>query len=97
MFYRSEPFDESAPRRVTDLSLGGARVYTDIRRRPGERLEVELVPPEGEPFVVRAMVVWVQAVAPGGPALYDMGLKFTSASDDAAARLRAVLDTTATH
>ena len=95
VLYRSAPFAESAPRRVTDLSLGGARIYTDIRRRPGERLEVELQPPGGEPFVVRARVVWVQAVAPGGPALYDIGLKFTNATEDAASRLRAVLDPTA--
>ena len=95
VLYRSAPFADSAPRCVTDLSLGGARIYTDIRRRPGERLEVELLPPGGEPFVVQAMVVWVQAVAPGGPALYDIGLKFTHATEDAATRLRAVLDTTA--
>jgi hypothetical protein len=95
VLYRSAPFATSAPRRVTDLSLGGARIYTDIRRRPGERLEVELLPPQGEPFVVRATVVWVQAVAPGGPALYDIGLKFTDATDEDAERLRAVLDGTA--
>ena len=75
------------------MSLGGARVYSDIRRRPGERLEVELFPPDGESFVVGAMVVWVQAVAPGGPALYDVGLKFTDAPGAASAtRLRAVLE-----
>src|SRR5688500_1270976 len=92
ILYRSAPFTESVPRRVTDVSLGGARVYTDVRRRPGERLEVELFPPEAEPFIVRARVVWVQAVAPGGPALYDVGLKFTDASAGAADKLRAMLE-----
>ena len=95
VLYRSAPFAEAAPRRVTDLSVGGARIYTDIRRRPGEWLEVELRLPGEEPFVVRARVVWVQAVAPGGPALYDMGLKFRSTTDAAARRLRAALETAA--
>ena len=81
-----------APHRVIDLSMGGARVYSDLRRRPGERVEVELFPPEGASFVVRATVVWVQAIAPGGPALYDVGLKFTDATPDDADRLRAVLE-----
>ena len=92
MLYRPAPFADAVQHRVIDLSMGGARVYSDLRRRPGERLEVELFPPEGASFVVRATVVWVQAVAPGGPALYDIGLKFTDASEDDAARLRAVLE-----
>ena len=95
VLYRSAPFAGAVPHRVIDLSMGGARVYSDLRRRPGERLEVELFPPEGDSVVVRATVVWVQAMAPGGPALYDIGLKFTNATEDAASRLRAVLDPTA--
>ena len=92
ILYRSAPFTESVPRRVTDVSLGGARVYSDVRRRPGERVEVELFPPEAEPFTVRARVVWVQAVAPAGPALYDVGLKFTEATAAAADKLREMLE-----
>lgn len=89
---RPDPFVESVPRRVIDVSLGGARVYSDIRRRPGERLEVEFFPPEAEPFVVRATVVWVQAVAPGGAALYDVGLKFIGGLPTDDARMHAVMD-----
>src|SRR5687768_1282556 len=77
---------------LLDLSLGGARVYADERRRVGERLELELFPPRGRSIVAQALVAWVRALPPDAPAVYDVGLEFTGLTPAEARRLRTVLD-----
>jgi len=64
------------PRRVNDVSLGGLRCYSDDRYPLGKRLELELFFPDGRGAVVLAEVVWIESLPEGGPARYDVGVRF---------------------
>jgi hypothetical protein len=74
-----------------DISLGGARVYSDDETPPGTPLELELVFPDNSSVVCRAEVVWLERLPPQAPARFDVGLRFTELAGDAAAQLANVL------
>jgi hypothetical protein len=74
-----------------DISLGGARVYSDDETAPGTPLELELVFSDSSSVVCRAEVVWIERLPNGGPARFDVGLRFTELPGDAAAQLARVL------
>lgn len=78
-------------RRVNDVSLGGLRAYSDEQHRPGKRLEMELLFPDGEKAVVLVEVVWVDELPAGGPARYDVGMRFVMAGEEDLARIRRML------
>lgn len=63
-----------------DVSLGGARIYSDARHAPGERLKLELLA-EGSELSFTAEVVWVEELAAEAPARFDIGLKFVDVDD----------------
>ena len=75
-------------RRVSDVSLGGLRCYSDDEHRPGERLELELLFPDGRSALILAEVVWVEALAPGSPARFDIGMRYLDCSADSLALIR---------
>lgn len=79
------------PRQVGDIGLGGLRAYSDEVHMPGTRVELELFLPGGDPAVVLAEVVWVQALSPGGPARFDVGLRFILVSAADVQRIEAAL------
>lgn len=70
----------AVPRRVNDVSLGGLRAYSDERYKVGARLELELAFPGGQSATVLAEVVWVDALADGGPARFEVGMRYVDAS-----------------
>jgi hypothetical protein len=74
-----------------DISLGGARVYSDDETAPGTPLELELVFSDSSSVVCRAEVVWIERLPDGAPARFDVGLRFTELTSDAAAQLARVL------
>ena len=74
-----------------DISLGGARVYSDDETAPGTPLELELVFSDNSSIVCRAEVVWIERLPDGAPARFDIGLRFTELPADAAGRLAQVL------
>lgn len=74
-----------------DISLGGARVYSDDETAPGTPLELELVFPDNSRFVCRAQVVWIEPLPDGAPARFDVGLRFTELPEDAETQLARVL------
>lgn len=74
-----------------DISLGGARVYSDDETAPGTRLELELIFADGQSIVAQAEVVWVEPLPQDAPARFDVGLRFTELPDEAAALLAQVL------
>jgi hypothetical protein len=74
-----------------NISLGGARVYSDDETAPGTPLELELVFPDNSSFVCRAQVVWIEPLPEGAPARFDVGLRFTALPGDAEAQLARVL------
>ena len=78
-------------REVQDISMGGVRVFTDDQHQLGEHLELELFLPEGEGVTLDTQVVWVDALEPGAPARFEVGLRFVELSEADARRLEAVL------
>ncbi len=78
-------------RRVIDVSVSGARVYSDVRHPAGTRLEVEILLPDGESVVLPALVMWCEALVDASPAPFDIGLQFVDPSAAALARLGTAL------
>jgi hypothetical protein len=86
---------QSLRQRVSNISLGGVRIYGDERLEIDEEVELELFFPNGFSGKGRARVVWIKALPPDSGAGYDMGLEFLDLSEGMAKELSDVLkDTT---
>jgi hypothetical protein len=81
----------AAAKRVNDISLGGLRVHSDEAWKPGARLELELLFPDGASAVFLAEVVWVEALVEGAPARFDVGFKFVAVNAADLEHIAAVL------
>jgi c-di-GMP-binding flagellar brake protein YcgR len=79
-------------RQPRDISLGGMRVLSDQGFRPGSKLELEVVLPDGGMVRCWAEVVWIVKLDPGAPAAYDVGLRFSDMDPDDVQRLASVLE-----
>jgi 23S rRNA G2445 N2-methylase RlmL len=80
-----------AARKVNDISLGGIRTYADEAVPKGRRLEIELLYQDGGSSTVLVEVAWVEPVAPGGAAAFEMGLRLVDARPADLERLAAAL------
>ena len=78
-------------RRVSNLSLGGVRVYSDERMAAGQEVELEFILPHGPSFKAMARVVWAKELPPGSPGVYDVGLEFVALSKKAKRELGSVI------
>ncbi len=78
--------------RPVDIGLGGARVFSDDATEVGTFFELDLLLPDGQTIVCKAVVAWSDKLPPGSPALYDLGLQFTELSDEDRKRLGTVLE-----
>jgi hypothetical protein len=78
-------------REAVDISLGGVRVFSDDRYRIGSLVKMEFFVEGGPAVTYTAEVVWVEALPPGEPAKYDVGLKFVDLSPPALAFLTSLL------
>lgn len=86
------PLARMAPRQVSDISLGGLRVLADEPHRVAERMEIELVFPDGGSATCTTEVVWAEALGPTAAARYEMGLRFVEVDPDDLDRIAAVLE-----
>jgi Tfp pilus assembly protein PilZ len=77
-------------RHPIDMSLGGVRIYSDQRFRPGERLTLELMTADAL-TTFTAEVVWIEELPAGSPATYDVGLRFHDVDPTQAAMLEKIL------
>jgi Tfp pilus assembly protein PilZ len=77
--------------RVSNISLGGVRIYNDERFDVGEEVELELHFPNGFSGKGSARVVWIKELPPDSGASYDVGLEFTKFPEDAIHELMEVL------
>ena len=77
---------------TVDISLGGARIYSDEEMKRGGRLELELFLPDGSSVTCRVEVAWVQALPAVAPVRFDVGLKFTDIGEHDRALLSTVLE-----
>ena len=81
----------SEGRRVSNLSLGGVRIYSDERLEVGQELELEFLLPSGSNLEARARVVWIKELPPGSQGVYDVGLEFVALPKKARRELRLIL------
>ncbi len=70
-------------REPLDISLGGVRVYSDDRYRVGALVKMEFFAQDFPPLTYTAEVVWIEELAPGSAAKFDVGLKFVDLAPDA--------------
>jgi PilZ domain len=77
--------------RTVNMSLGGARVYSDDRLKLGTRLQLELLAGPGSTVQVLARVVWIDKLEAGAPARYDVGLEFLDVPEEMSSRLADIL------
>jgi c-di-GMP-binding flagellar brake protein YcgR len=78
-------------RHVSNLSLGGVRIFSDDRLEIEGRLELEFFLPDGSTVKAMAKVVWIKDMPQGAEALYDVGMEFVELSKAAAEKLKTVL------
>ena len=76
--------------RTVNMSLGGARVYSDDRLKLGRKLHLELLAGPDSTVQVLARVVWIDELAAGEPARYDVGLEFLDVPEEMMSRLAAI-------
>lgn len=81
---------------ISDISLGGVRIFSNERIRKGKRLEIELFLPKGHTLTVTAKVVWVRPLPKGSASPFDMGLEFIHLPRNAMKELKTVLELPAT-
>lgn len=74
---------QSLRQRVSNISLGGLRIYNDERLDIGEEVELELHFPNGYSGKGSARVVWIKELPPDSGASYDVGLEFLEFPDEA--------------
>jgi c-di-GMP-binding flagellar brake protein YcgR len=69
--------------RVSNISLGGVRIYSDHRFDVGEQVELELHFPSGFSGKGTARVVWIKDLPPESGTNYDVGLEFVHLPQEA--------------
>ena len=77
--------------RTVNMSLAGARVYSDDRLKLGTSLQLELLAGPDSTVQVLARVVWIDELELGGPARFDVGLEFLEVPEEMTSRLAAIL------
>ena len=82
---------QSLRQRVSNISLGGVRIYSDQRLDIGEVVELELHFPNGFSGKCKARVVWIKEIPPDSGASYDVGLEFLELPKEAIRELMGVL------
>lgn len=88
VYYRVAKSDDLR-QRVSNISVGGVRIYSDERYEIGQRLELELFFPNNVSGKGIARVVWIKELPPGSGAVYDVGLEFLDLPDIAIRELLA--------
>jgi hypothetical protein len=77
--------------RTQNMSLGGARVFSDDRLKIGTRLNLELLAGPESTVQVLARVAWIDDLGKAGPARFDVGLEFLDVPEEMMSRLAAIL------
>jgi hypothetical protein len=67
---------------TVDVSLGGVRIYSDASMRVGTHVELDFLAPDTPPITFTAEVMWVEELAAGAPARFDVGLRFLQLAPD---------------
>jgi len=81
----------SLRQRVSNISLGGVRIYSDQRLDIGEEVELELHFPNGFAGKGTARVVWINELPPESGSSYEVGLEFLDLPEEAIKELMEAL------
>jgi len=85
------PRTPTKKQRVSNLSLGGVRIYSDEHLDLGQELDLEFFLSDGTVLKAKARVVWIKELPPGEQGVYDVGLEFVKLSKRAREELSSVL------
>lgn len=91
IYFRS-PRILTAKKHVSNISLGGIRIFSDEHFKVGKRFEIEIFLPSGYSITALTHVVWIKELPSGSEANYDLGLEFLSLPVGAMKELKAVLN-----
>jgi hypothetical protein len=83
---------KSLRQRVSNISLGGVRIYSDERLDISEEVDLELHFPNGFSGKGSARVVWIKELPPESGVSYDVGLEFLDFPDEAIEELKKTLE-----
>ena len=78
--------------RTVNMSLGGARVFSDEKLRIGTKLNLELLAGGDSTVQVLARVVWIDELDSKSPARFDVGLEFLEVPERMQSRLAEILE-----
>lgn len=81
----------SQKRQISDISLGGVRIFSDEPLMEGKGLHLELHLPLKQEVTATARVVWIKELPPGSEARYDVGLEFIHLPSPAMDELKTIL------
>ena len=90
VFYRDAK-SRRTKRRISNLSLGGVRIFSDERLEAGEKLALEFFLPDGSTVKAVTRVVWVKEMPEDAEAVYDVGMEFLELSESDTDKLKKVL------
>jgi hypothetical protein len=68
------------------------RIYSDDALEQGERLELDLFLPDDTTLSAKGEVMWVNELAEGSPARFDIGVRFEQMDEHDRSRLAEVLE-----
>jgi len=91
VYYRS-PRILTPKRKVSNISMGGIRIFSDKELKIGKKLEIEIFLSAGTSVLATTQVVWIRELPPDSEALYDVGLEFVSMPPEHMEALKAVLE-----
>jgi len=77
--------------RTQNMSLGGARVFSDDKLKINTKLNLELLAGPDSTVQVLARVAWVDDLGKDAPARFDVGLEFLEVPEEMISRLAAIL------
>jgi hypothetical protein len=85
------PRKPAKKQRVSNLSLGGVRIYSDERLDAGQVLDLGFFLPNGSVIEAKARVIWIKELPPGSKGIYDVGMELIKLSEKARKELALVL------
>jgi len=83
---------QSLRQRVSNISLGGVRVYSEERLDIDEEVDLELHFPNGFFAKGSARVAWIKELPPDSGSSYEVGLQFLNFSKEAIDELKKTLE-----
>lgn len=79
-------------RKISDISLGGVRIYSDEPLKKDKSLQLELELPSGKKVLATTRVAWIEELPPGSEGRYDVGLEFIYVPYDATNELDSLIE-----